>query len=188
MGPRRTRWYPVPSSSHGSAAFLWVETTSSQARPRLSLCSWTFLSALASRCVGLGDCSAQEAGAWTPEGWACVLRGLQLPQVPLSPQTMSIVSYNHLGNNDGQNLSAPPQFRSKEVSKSSVVDDMVHSNPVLYSPGERPDHCVRGAREWGQGPGRGRAQPRAGTRVTSCRPPGGHQIRAIRGRQQACPG
>uniref|UniRef100_A0A3Q1MFY6 Inositol-3-phosphate synthase 1 n=1 Tax=Bos taurus TaxID=9913 RepID=A0A3Q1MFY6_BOVIN len=57
-------------------------------------------------------------------------------------KTMSIVSYNHLGNNDGQNLSAPPQFRSKEVSKSSVVDDMVHSNPVLYSPGEQPDHCV----------------------------------------------
>uniref|UniRef100_A0A8C9BC00 Inositol-3-phosphate synthase 1 n=1 Tax=Phocoena sinus TaxID=42100 RepID=A0A8C9BC00_PHOSS len=57
-------------------------------------------------------------------------------------KTMSIVSYNHLGNNDGQNLSAPPQFRSKEVSKTSVVDDMVHSNPVLYSPGEEPDHCV----------------------------------------------
>lgn len=28
---------------------------------------------------------------------------------------MSIVSYNHLGNNDGKNLSAPQQFRSKEV-------------------------------------------------------------------------
>jgi myo-inositol-1-phosphate synthase len=27
----------------------------------------------------------------------------------------SIVSYNHLGNNDGQNLSAPQTFRSKEV-------------------------------------------------------------------------
>lgn len=29
---------------------------------------------------------------------------------------VSIVSYNHLGNNDGKNLSAPQQFRSKEVS------------------------------------------------------------------------
>lgn len=29
---------------------------------------------------------------------------------------VSIVSYNHLGNNDGKNLSAPLQFRSKEVS------------------------------------------------------------------------
>uniref|UniRef100_A0AAY5KN70 inositol-3-phosphate synthase n=1 Tax=Esox lucius TaxID=8010 RepID=A0AAY5KN70_ESOLU len=54
----------------------------------------------------------------------------------------SIVSYNHLGNNDGKNLSAPQQFRSKEISKSNVVDDMVKSNPVLYRKGEKPDHCV----------------------------------------------
>ncbi|XP_068608553.1 inositol-3-phosphate synthase 1-A-like [Brachionichthys hirsutus] len=54
----------------------------------------------------------------------------------------SIVSYNHLGNNDGKNLSAPQQFRSKEISKSNVVDDMVRSNPILYRPGEKPDHCV----------------------------------------------
>ncbi|KAI5636610.1 myo-inositol-1-phosphate synthase domain-containing protein [Phthorimaea operculella] len=31
---------------------------------------------------------------------------------------VSIVSYNHLGNNDGKNLSAPKQFRSKEITKS----------------------------------------------------------------------
>ncbi len=37
----------------------------------------------------------------------------------------SIVSYNHLGNNDGMNLSAPQTFRSKEISKANVVDDMV---------------------------------------------------------------
>ncbi|KAF4117905.1 hypothetical protein G5714_002458 [Onychostoma macrolepis] len=43
----------------------------------------------------------------------------------------SIVSYNHLGNNDGLNLSA-----------SNVVDDMVKSNPILFRPGEKPDHCV----------------------------------------------
>ena len=54
----------------------------------------------------------------------------------------SIVSYNHLGNNDGRNLSAPEQFRSKEISKSNVVDDMVESNRLLYQPGESPDHCV----------------------------------------------
>lgn len=30
----------------------------------------------------------------------------------------SIVSYNHLGNNDGKNLSAPQTFRSKEVSSN----------------------------------------------------------------------
>ena len=55
---------------------------------------------------------------------------------------MSIVSYNHLGNNDGKNLSAPQQFRSKEISKSNVVDDMVASNHLLYGPDEHPDHCV----------------------------------------------
>jgi myo-inositol-1-phosphate synthase len=54
----------------------------------------------------------------------------------------SIVSYNHLGNNDGKNLSAPQQFRSKEISKSNVVDDMVESNHLLYNKGEYPDHCV----------------------------------------------
>jgi myo-inositol-1-phosphate synthase len=54
----------------------------------------------------------------------------------------SIVSYNHLGNNDGLNLSAPETFRSKEISKANVVDDMVRSNPLLYAPGETPDHTV----------------------------------------------
>uniref|UniRef100_T1IYC1 Inositol-3-phosphate synthase n=1 Tax=Strigamia maritima TaxID=126957 RepID=T1IYC1_STRMM len=72
----------------------------------------------------------------------------------------SIVSYNHLGNNDGLNLSAPQQFQSKEVgytkitiqitkkntffkiSKSNVVDDIVASNSILYQKNEKPDHCV----------------------------------------------
>lgn len=54
----------------------------------------------------------------------------------------SIVSYNHLGNNDGKNLSSPKQFRSKEISKSNVVDDMVGMNHILYKPGEHPDHVV----------------------------------------------
>ncbi|XP_014494568.1 inositol-3-phosphate synthase [Vigna radiata var. radiata] len=54
----------------------------------------------------------------------------------------SIVSYNHLGNNDGMNLSAPQTFRSKEISKSNVVDDMVNSNAILFEPGEHPDHVV----------------------------------------------
>lgn len=55
---------------------------------------------------------------------------------------VSITSYNHLGNNDGKNLSAPQQFRSKEISKSNVVDDMVASNKILYGKGEHPDHVV----------------------------------------------
>jgi len=65
---------------------------------------------------------------------------------------LSIASYNHLGNNDGHNLSADRQFRSKEISKRSVVDDMVDSNTLLFKPahvesgekvdGEHPDHIV----------------------------------------------
>ncbi|KAK7032142.1 Myo-inositol-1-phosphate synthase [Paramarasmius palmivorus] len=67
---------------------------------------------------------------------------------------LSIASYNHLGNNDGRNLSAERQFRSKEISKSSVVDDMVDANRLLYKApevgpkgvptgkGEHPDHIV----------------------------------------------
>ncbi|KAI9100709.1 myo-inositol-1-phosphate synthase [Phlyctochytrium arcticum] len=55
---------------------------------------------------------------------------------------VAITSYNHLGNNDGKNLSAPQQFRSKEISKSNVVDDMVAANPILYKKGEHPDHIV----------------------------------------------
>ncbi|GAA5858975.1 hypothetical protein JCM8547_007183 [Rhodosporidiobolus lusitaniae] len=70
-----------------------------------------------------------------------------------------IASYNHLGNNDGKNLNAQAQFRSKEISKASVVDDMVAANHLLYKPlaekeadskdgfvkghtTEHPDHCV----------------------------------------------
>jgi len=54
----------------------------------------------------------------------------------------SIASYNHLGNNDGKNLSSQKQFRSKEISKSNVVDDMVEANHILYKKGEHPDHTV----------------------------------------------
>lgn len=44
----------------------------------------------------------------------------------------SIVSYNHLGNNDGMNLSAPQTFRSKEISKSNVVSIPQLSQPLSY--------------------------------------------------------
>lgn len=55
----------------------------------------------------------------------------------------SIVSYNHLGNNDGKNLSAPHTFRSKEITKTDVVKDMVDSNKILYPIGSKgPDHLV----------------------------------------------
>lgn len=55
---------------------------------------------------------------------------------------IAITSYNHLGNNDGLNLDSPNQFRSKEISKRNVVDDMVESNAILYKKGEHPDHVV----------------------------------------------
>jgi myo-inositol-1-phosphate synthase len=45
---------------------------------------------------------------------------------------LSIVSYNHLGNNDGKNLNEAAQFKSKEISKSSVCDDIFASNPVMF--------------------------------------------------------
>ena len=54
---------------------------------------------------------------------------------------LSIVSYNHLGNNDGKNLSEAPQFRSKEITKKNVIDDVVDGNPVLFPEG-KPDHAV----------------------------------------------
>lgn len=41
-----------------------------------------------------------------------------------------------------KNLSAPLQFRSKEISKSNVVDDIVESNKILYRENEHPDHVV----------------------------------------------
>ena len=55
----------------------------------------------------------------------------------------AVVSYNHLGNNDGQNVAEEPQFKSKEASKSGVIEDLVRSNPLLYAPDEWPDHTVR---------------------------------------------
>ncbi|KAG6882559.1 hypothetical protein C0992_011336, partial [Termitomyces sp. T32_za158] len=65
-------------------------------------------------------------------------------------QPLSIASYNHLGNNDGHNLSAERQSRCKDFFKSSVVGDMVDANHLWYNApavgekgkGEHPDHIV----------------------------------------------
>lgn len=54
----------------------------------------------------------------------------------------SVVSYNHLGNNDGKNLSESHTFKSKESSKSGVLDDMINNNPALYSEDCNIDHTV----------------------------------------------
>jgi len=57
---------------------------------------------------------------------------------------ISIASYNHLGNNDGFNLSSNEQFKSKEISKGSVIDDIVESNSILYNKelGDKVDHTI----------------------------------------------
>lgn len=57
---------------------------------------------------------------------------------------VSIASYNHLGNNDGFNLTSERQFKSKEISKRSVVDDVIASNKILYNEkaGNKIDHCI----------------------------------------------
>ena len=54
---------------------------------------------------------------------------------------LSIVSYNHLGNNDGYNLKEQPQFESKEITKRNVIDDIVDENKVLFN-NTKPEHCV----------------------------------------------
>lgn len=55
----------------------------------------------------------------------------------------SVVSYNHLGNNDGKNLSEDKTFRSKQISKAGVLDDAIKGNKQLYPSGkDKIDHEV----------------------------------------------
>jgi myo-inositol-1-phosphate synthase len=55
----------------------------------------------------------------------------------------SVVSYNHLGNNDGKNLAEDKTFRSKQISKAGVLDDAIKGNTQLYPLGkDKIDHEV----------------------------------------------
>lgn len=55
----------------------------------------------------------------------------------------SVVSYNHLGNNDGKNLQEDKCFQSKKISKAGVIDDAIKSNKILYPKGDdKIDHEV----------------------------------------------
>ena len=55
----------------------------------------------------------------------------------------SVISYNHLGNNDGKNLSEDKCFQSKKISKSGVLDDAINSNTILYPNHDKDiDHDV----------------------------------------------
>jgi len=47
-----------------------------------------------------------------------------------------------LGNNDGKNLSSERQFKSKELSKKSCVDDILASNKILYPHQAKIDHEI----------------------------------------------
>ena len=55
----------------------------------------------------------------------------------------SVVSYNHLGNNDGKNLSEDKWLQSKLTSKSGVLDEAIKSNEILYPKDDsKVDHDV----------------------------------------------
>ena len=47
----------------------------------------------------------------------------------------SVVSYNHLGNNDGKNLQEDKCFQSKKISKAGVLEDAIAANKILYPDG-----------------------------------------------------
>lgn len=57
-----------------------------------------------------------------------------LPHNNSAPKRLITFNFLFLPSNS---LNCAPQ-----ISKSNVVDDMVESNPVLYKPGEKPDHTV----------------------------------------------
>jgi myo-inositol-1-phosphate synthase len=58
-------------------------------------------------------------------------------------QINAVSSYNHLGNNDGKNLSEAEQFKSKELSKSNLLGHFTSTNNILYkNEDDTPDHNV----------------------------------------------
>lgn len=55
----------------------------------------------------------------------------------------TMVTYNHLGNNDMYQLTDEVMWKPKSASKSRVIEDIVDSNGLLYSKAEdAPDHVV----------------------------------------------
>ena len=54
---------------------------------------------------------------------------------------LSLISYNHLGNNDGKNLDEGDQFNSKKITKTNVINDVVAENPLIF-PNGNPNHEV----------------------------------------------
>jgi myo-inositol-1-phosphate synthase len=55
----------------------------------------------------------------------------------------TMVTYNHLGNNDMYQLTDEVMWRPKSASKSRVIEDIVDANGLLYASGDPgPDHVV----------------------------------------------
>lgn len=55
----------------------------------------------------------------------------------------TMVTYNHLGNNDMYQLTDEVMWKPKSASKTRVIEDIVDANGLLYPPGEPgPDHVV----------------------------------------------
>jgi len=55
----------------------------------------------------------------------------------------SVVSYNHVGNNDGKSITDPQIFKSKEHAREAVLEDHIKANNVLYPSGnDKIDHVV----------------------------------------------
>lgn len=55
----------------------------------------------------------------------------------------TMVTYNHLGNNDMYQLTDEVMWKPKSASKSRVIEDIVDSNGMLYtSKQDSPDHIV----------------------------------------------
>lgn len=54
----------------------------------------------------------------------------------------TMVTYNHLGNNDMYQLTDEVMWKPKSASKSRVIEDIVDSNGLLYKEGDSPDHVV----------------------------------------------
>ncbi|EME29619.1 myo-inositol-1-phosphate synthase [Galdieria sulphuraria] len=54
----------------------------------------------------------------------------------------SMVTYNHLGNNDMFQLTDGEMWKPKSAAKSRVIEDIVSSNGTLYEKDEMPDHVV----------------------------------------------
>lgn len=55
----------------------------------------------------------------------------------------TMVTYNHLGNNDMYQLTDEVMWKPKSAAKSRVIEDIVDGNGILYPPGDTgPDHVV----------------------------------------------